>query len=276
MSDPTVQNASPIDVNAAPAAAPVPEPPAQESAAPASTGKKQEILQIPANTMSKIRGDERRKGKAALAKELGFESPEALAAALKKRAESAAKPPTAAATKKDAPPMAAENSDDRFKALEARLAELEDKNKRLSRDKNREEKRRKDLQQQLSMSSAENKLRAIAVRSGIKEEHVEFALHQLRISVRGMSPDRLSKFDESAFFKGLKPRYPMIFNETATTPTTGLADGKAAQQQDGGKSPATPLPKDVATGAANGQRVDARTLSPAAWKQLQDQMGIRY
>ena len=268
MSDITMQGQSTelppsTTTSAAPAAPADPSP-------PAPTGTHGEILQIPVSAMSKIKGEERRKGQLALAKRYGFETVEEMEAAMRAKQTPQRPAPAAARARTAAPPApAAEPTLSRKDA--ARLQELEDQNKRLTRDKNREMKQKQALQQQLATTTAESKLRQIALRCGVVEEHLDFALFQLKQKVRGLAAGQLAKFNEAEFFSQLRTRYSYIFSAVATAPSTGVSTGANASGQKPAQAPADakpPTPGQATAAAANGQQVDALKLDDSSWQEL--------
>lgn len=267
MSDITMQGQStelpPSTTSAAPAAPADPSP-------PAPTGTHGEILQIPVSAMSKIKGEERRKGQLALAKRYGFETVEEMEAVMRAKQTPQRPAPAAARARTAAPPApAAEPTLSRRDA--ARLQELEDANKRLTRDKNREMKQKQALQQQLATTTAESKLRQIALRCGVVEEHLDFALFQLKQKVRGLAAGQLAKFNEAEFFSQLRTRYSYIFSAVTTAPSTGVSTGANASGQKPAQAPADakpPTPGQATVAAANGQQVDALKLDDSSWQEL--------
>lgn len=263
------QNQAPANTaGAAPASTPVAEQPAQAAAAaPAAASNNQSVLQIPAKSMAKLRADERRKGAEQLAKRLGYASVEAMEAAVaaQKNAPPPAKPAATPAKPKEEPAEAQQPTDK--KTLHT-IQELNKKLMRLSRTKAREERQRKTLERRLARTEAESALRAIAFRSGIREEHVPFALYQLRQKVAGLNEQQLAKFKEAEYFSGLRGSYPYIFAETPVAPTTGAPTSPSGSLPTGGATPQTPPGTKEVAGKAATQPVNALELSEAAYQDL--------
>lgn len=266
-------------------------PPAQDPAPPAPAGKN-DVLTIPQRSMSKIRSDERRKGQEALAKRLGFSSVEEMEKTLlEAKAAKAAPARPAAQPRPAAPPaprsQAAQPTRDATTVNEQplsrqerrRLEELTKKLERTQREKTRAERVAKDATTRLHRTQAESQLRVIALRCGIREEHVPFALFQLKEHVSKMADSQLRTFRESEFFNGLRPRHPYIFAETPTAPTTGAptsVTGKSPTGQQNGTAnagPTAPTPTDAA--ANNIQKPkSAMDMTPAEYQESLRALGI--
>lgn len=237
-------------------AAPASPPPA------ASTPSTKKVISMPSDGVAKIRREERTKGRQLrdqeLAKELGFASIEEMKEAAKRgksvrRTEPAAKPSTSAKPAKDA----------------KRLQEQEEERQRLLRKNAVAQRAARIAQKQRDAALVEGELRVAAVRAGVID--IDYALHLLRQRMKGKDAKELEKFDESAFFTGLRESHPHLFVVETRPVTTG--NGSTAKPGDAAPKP-PPKPGDAVQKAAGDQVVDARKMTREDYEKRLADMGI--
>jgi hypothetical protein len=104
---------------------------------------------------------------------------------------------------------------------------------------------------------AEMQLRTVAAGVGVQD--VDYAITLLTRAVEKMTPEQAEKFDERAFFEGLRQSKPLLFGEAVQPATTGVG---------GGGAPKPPSPGQVASQAAAQGKVDARKMTPQQFQEL--------
>lgn len=219
------------------------------------------ILTIPSNAMSKIRQEERNKGKnAALAdldkraKALGFADFAAMEQSFSKK--SAPEPAEASGEPAEKPDKNPRNA----ARLERENLRLIEDRRRVNRLRAHAEKQTKSLQRKLDATEAENQLRIAAVRAGVADPN--YALHLLREKMTGKTITELEGFDETKFFdEELRGSHPHLFKVESRPATTGTSGDSVAR---GAKAQA----------AGTGKALDARTLSNEDFAKLLASRGL--
>lgn len=249
-----------------PAATSTAQPGAQPPAADAQQqppAKTSQVLTIPANTMGKIKKDERAKGALAVAKELGYESVEEMKAAhaqLKKRPNARPQNPPRSAPQPaqgrgpSSPPPRQGPQGNRPQAPTAPAHDPE--RAQLGQRAARAEKQVRELKRQMLAREGEQELREAAVRAGItRSEDISYALHLIERELASKSKEELDAFDENAWFANLRKRSPYLFGERvqpATTGTAGTTDAGAPPPKPG--TVAAPLaPQTKTNESGNGK-----------------------
>lgn len=246
------------------------------------------ILTIPSNAMSKIKKDERERGKKlaldeanAKARQLGFKDAadlESHALRAKNGARLAARP--AARTREAAPPEEEEQEEGASKPqaragqqnphprltsrYEKQIAKLTEERKRLNRQVSHEEKKRKAIERELQAKDAESALRMEAIRNGVKD--VDYAIELLRRSMSGKTAEELRQFDEGKFFREeLRGTHPYLYGvDVVPADTSNAAAGGSptAQRREG------------ASGTPQNGAIDARSMSREDYNKLLRERGL--
>lgn len=118
-----------------------------------------------------------------------------------------------------------------------------------------EERRRRELQDQLDAKEAEMSLREELYRAGVHD--VDYALRLLTRQLEGKTEEEIGAFDRSAFYTGLRKEKPYLFGETVSPATTGTNGVRPD-----GSAPAAPPPGGAAVDQAQANQFDARKAKP--------------
>ena len=229
-------------------------------------------LVIPEHSMKRIKEEHFTKGKkealSALAKELGYSSPEEMQGALK---AVRAKGGSTRSDNGDGEPKPNQNPQNQpnggKNAQQARgnnsnvdrrsWEKLDKEQKRWGEERDQllkqirsESSRRKELQQALDAKEAEMALRETAVISGVKD--VDYAIRLLTRHLDGKTEKELATFDESKFFGELRTSHPYLFGEVVKAANTGTGTNG---------NPPAPKPGAAAGAAAAGGQADAKKMS---------------
>lgn len=249
---------------------------------PVSASKEPRVINIPANAMSRIKAEEREKGKRAMmaeldkrAKTLGYKNHEDLERALDRNRTRAQKTTEKPATQPTAKPAQQQKTQPNAQAavdLSLRQQErdrlMQEKILRLNRRAAHEEKRRKALQRELDAKEAENALRLAAVRAGVHD--VDYALHLLRRDMTGKTSQELDGFDEAKFFsENLRKSHPHLYGVESRPATTGTTAEKVSSV----RSSASPTASKEATEDGRAT-TDARKMSQDKFNELLRSRGI--
>jgi len=260
----TAQAATDAQPPAQGAAPPAAQPPAQATPAPARS-----TITVPTAAMSRIKREERNKGQEQLAKELGFESVEAMKRVLaaKEKAKKPAAAPAAAPRSPGAPARptrpaatAPEPDGDETAATAQPTGDDPDRQARINRivrDRARLKRENEELKERLDTVQAEGELKLIALRIGITD--VDYALALLKRHFSTLDEAAAAQFDESAYFEGLRKTHPVIFATTEITRPAQSTTGGAtpAQNPAGARPPAPPSNRQPSDAAP----VDARKMT---------------
>lgn len=138
------------------------------------------------------------------------------------------------------------------------LARLQSENAALTRKLHEANRRLRDLEADKDAAEAEVELVKSAVGTGITKD-VDYAVSLLKRSLRGKTEDELQKFDEKAYFSGLRKTHPYLFGETAAPANTGPSGGP----------PAAGAPRNGAAPAAK----SVRDMSRAEFLEYQRKLG---
>lgn len=212
----------------------------------ATLGRQPKVLTIPSNVMTKIKAEERERGRKQVLKDLdaqarsmGFKDhADMQQAALRAKGRNG---------KTNGAPATRPTSDDDdlvtetttpptngkpvghprvLSKLEKQIAKLNDDRKALRRSVAHEEKRRKQLERELESREAEAALRIEAIRAGVKD--VDYAIELLRRSMAGKTADQLRSFDEAKFFADeLRRSHPYLYEVEQRPATTGNSGNQA-------------------------------------------------
>lgn len=134
---------------------------------------------------------------------------------------------------------------------------LADERSQMRKQWRAEERRRRELEQQLDAKEAEMALREELYRAGVRD--VDYALRLLTRELEGKSEEEIAAYNRVDFYSGLKKDKPYLFGETVAPATTGTSGAK----QDG-VQPITPAPGGAAAEEAGKQVFDARSAKPQA------------
>lgn len=254
---------------------PAPSPPAA-GAAPVREPK---VLTIPSNAMTRIKAEERERGKKQAMKELdaqaraaGFKSFEEMqqAAISAKRGKAGSRAPATEPDEEEpetpAPPANGKGAPAHpriMKGYEKKIAQLTEEKRRLNRAVSHEEKRRKQLERELEAREAESALRIEAIRAGVKD--VDYAVELLRRSMVGKTAEQLRTFDEAKFFSDeLRKSHPYLYE----------VEQRPAQTGPSGDQPPAPKPAPVAKETADNGSIDAKKLSREEYDKLLQSRGL--
>ena len=155
-------------------------------------------------------------------------------------------------TETTAPPQQSKSARAAQRDAERSRREADDLKRQLSR----EVKGKRELQMRIDALEAETQLREAAIRVGVHD--VDYALRLLTRDLEGKSEEELAKFDESAYFTGLRQSKPYLFGETVRPANTGTGVGNA---------PTALNPAEAAQVQAQGNQIDARKMDA---KQFQE------
>lgn len=253
------------------------------------------VVTIKRSDMNRMAREQRERGQLSLAKELGYNSVEEMKAAAARSTRSGARtpdrgaPPSRRDDRRPAPPAArtarpAEEPESRpaptGKQLSQReidriareRAELEEKNRRLGRDKARREKEARELRRELDAKEAEMELKISAIQIGITDP--DYALVLLKRHLSGRPSEELAAFNERSFFAGLRKTHPILFNE-ATAPANTGTGGSATEDRTETK-PGAPGPKTNTAPQGNGAgALDARRMTTEELNKLLQSRGLQ-
>jgi len=257
--------------NAANVAQPV-TPAANESLPPGvALGADGKVQMLSTGAFKRLKDDAREKGRKEAINdfiaELGFASTDEAKAALQKL-----KAPANVANPPEPSTQNANNGNGKtnvqpgksMRAVMRDVQKLRDENEQLRKQMQKEASKRKELQSAIEAREAEMELRTIAVQTGITD--VDYALQLLSKHLAGKEPAEWEKFDEGAFFGGLKSSHPYLFREVSRPATTGTGVGTA---------PASPNPNTVSTNAAQGSQVDAKSMTKEQYDALLRKRGLQ-
>jgi len=250
-----------------------PPTPAVDGAQTETAKKEKKIVQMPSDALKRIREKEREKGRKAAqaemdqkARQFGYRDFASMEAALAK------KKATQSPTKPGQPPVAAKPAEPTTEDAAAqpnggrpdrRLTKLERENQRLleakraaNRARAHEEKRRRELENELDLTKVEYQLRQTALESGItNRDNIGYALHLLRSHIEGKSEKELEGFDEAKYFQEtLRKSHPYLFG--VETRPANTSNGNSTPSNGAPPKPGQPAPPQGET-----QPVDARKLS---------------
>lgn len=245
------------------------------------------VAMIPHAQFARVKQEEFNKGKAAaldeIARAAGYESNADLVTALGRLkslpaqpADSDEAPAPAKPVAKASPQASGEESltAEQVAAMRAEKREItryEKMNEKLVGERNRYAQQAvtfkgqvETLQSQISDLESERELMRTGFEEGLKD--VDYAIRLLQQHVARLPPEHVAKFDERAYFKGLRKTHPYLFGETVQPVTTGAGPGGA---------PPAPKPGQVA--AANGANgaVDTRAMSPQQFQEHLRKRGIQ-
>jgi len=257
-------------------------PPVPVAATPPSAPAGEKTMMVPHSAMKRIKEEEFSKGREAaleqLAKDAGYESHADFVSALARlKAVPAQTPaPVTAATptkpqhKPDdsefSPPEAGEPSKAELRALNAAQRNLEkalNERNRYATNATEYRKQLEDARAELDAVRAEMHLRTVAAHAGVQD--VDYAITLLTREVERLTPEEAEKFDERAFFNGLRSSKPLLFGEEVRPANTGIVPGGA---------PKPPAPGKVASTNAGNGKVDARQMNPKEYADLLRARGI--
>lgn len=242
-------------------AAPV-TPPAAAPPAPSTSAAKR-VISMPSDEVARIRRDERRKGAQAreleLAKELGFDTIDAMKEAV--RATKGKKPaaPAPAARGPKAVPAT---------KVEKERAEWEAEKKALLRRSSLAQRTATIARRERDNALVESELRVAAVRVGVVDQ--DYAIHLLRKQMKGKTAKELESFDEIKYFTGLRETHPHLFMVETRPITTG--NGQATN--DGASAKPAPKPGAQTQADVDGKTVDAKNLSREEYEKRLANLGV--
>jgi hypothetical protein len=239
---------------------------AQASTEEPPESQEEKVQQVKHSDFKRIKEEARTKGRQAAFSELdqaaqaaGFTS---YADALKALAELKKSPPPAKPAMIQPQPqgtqtMSIKPKTDTKAADQQRIEALKAAEERTTMRKQwrAEERRRRELQEQLDAKEAEMSLREELYRAGVHD--VDYALRLLTRQLEGKNEEEIGAFDRNAFYTGLRKEKPYLFGETVAPATTGTNGVKPD-----GSSPVAPAPGGAAIDQAQQNQFNARTAKP--------------
>jgi len=236
---------------------------AQAGAEEPSGSQEEKVQQVKHSDFKRIKEEARAKGRQQAISELdqaaqavGFTSH---ADALKALAELKKSPPTPVkpAPQPEGSKTMSTKPTDTKAADQQRVEALKASEERATMRKQwrTEEKRRRELQEQLNAKDAEMALREEMYRAGVTD--VDYTIRLLTRQLEGKTVEEMNAFDRSAFYTGLRKEKPYLFSETVAPATTGTNGVKPD-----GSSPAAPNPGNAAVEQAKSNQFDARKAKP--------------
>lgn len=255
-------------------------PPTPAQPAPADAPGK--IVQLKTHQIGQLKREAGAAAQRKLATEMGFGSVDEMKAAAARMKNPPKAQPTQARPQQQPKPASPASqpgpqavSGDTT-ALQREVMDLRAKNEKLAREKARAERTARERQRQSLASQAESELRSIAAAEGITD--LEYAIHLIRQHTNGMDEARLRAFDERAYFRGLRTKYPYLFNQVQQPANSGLPEnpganrsGSSVQVAPGGQpaqQPPAPAPRQP------GGRVDTSKMSPREFQDYLRGKGI--
>ena len=255
-------------------------------------GSEGKMLSIPVSAMSKIKANERDKGRretaqeyemklASVARILGFESwdemenadPEEFWAAKQgqSRSDDGSRSMENPAEPETEVTMSEHDGQKQYprytKRLERENTRLLEEKKRLNRARAHEERRRRQLERELSAREAESTLRIAASRAGVQD--IDYALHLLKKDMKNKSVDELASFDEKDYFSSaLRKDHPYLYATEQQPATTGVDN---TQKSKVGGAPAPGQRSEASNGADD---MDAKKMSREDYQNLLRQRGL--
>lgn len=277
----TMDGGAPLGASAPPAPAPQ----------YGNSSEQQKVMSIPTSAMKRIKDEERERGRSEGINEFlrtaGFSSPDEFAqmmSSLRSNTQQKAAPrqtyshdegesfPETPRAKQPTQQVAQQDEGELLAVKNARreLARYERQMEKLQRERDEainryrsEMSSRSQLQEALDAKEAEAALRETAVGLGVKD--VDYALRLLTRELENKDESELAKFDERAFFEGLRKAKPYLFGELVQPATTGTGIGAA---------PAAPKPGAVTAETAKNGQTDARKMNQQEFSELLRKRGI--
>jgi hypothetical protein len=255
----TVQSATPEAVYAPAPAAPAPA---------VDSGKsKSAAVAVPPQAFSKIKAEQRERGRREAMKELeekfrsaGFNSLDDALSSMSQARSSATQAPQNNQPQRTQPQPQYQQAPTSSRADQRLARERE----RLAKQVAQEQALRRKLQRKLDAKEAEFALREAAVSHGVKD--VDYALRLLQRELEGKNENELEVFDEAAFFnQKLRSSHPYLFGEMVMPATTGTGVGGA---------PTAPTAGNVQAAQGASGQVDARSMSSDEFQKLLRKRGL--
>lgn len=123
-----------------------------------------------------------------------------------------------------------------------------------------ENRRNRELQEQLKQKDAEIELREECYRAGVKD--VDYVIRLLARELKGKTPEEINVYDRKAFYDRTRKDMPYLYGETVVAATTGTGGEPVKIGDQATGAPATPAPGAGAVGEAQRKKFDARTAKP--------------
>ena len=141
-----------------------------------------------------------------------------------------------------------------------------------------EARRARQLEDELDVERVNRQLERIALAEGVSAKEVRGALFYLADHLQDKSQDYRDKFDEAKYFREqLRTERPYLFGETVRPATTGTGaqpGNAAANKAAGNAPPPAPAPGAARQVGADGQKIDARTMSAESFRELLAKRGL--
>ena len=260
-----------------------PPPPVGESPAPdgnqSSASSDGKVIMVPTRAMKAIKEEERKKGAASVtatldkeAQNLGYANHAAMMEHLRAQRASAQAPKPKGNNGAQATPQASEtppappknrNDHQAMQQYDRDRARWQRENEQKDRRFAESEKRRRRAERERDAIEANAKLERIASGCGIKD--TSYAIHLLTQHCQGKTLEELGKFDEKAFFDGLRPAHPYLWGEVVVPATTGTS----------GVVPGSHVPSPASQAGAIPGTVDAMKMTAQEFSRHEQTRGIR-
>lgn len=234
---------------------------------------------IPTSAMKRIKEEARGQGRQEaldeLAKAAGYESNADLVQALAKLkapapagtpapAPAAAAPVPAPGEPAMTPEELARSKDSRREQsrYERQIEKVLGERNRYAQSATEWQRKARDAQAETDAVRAEMHLRTIAAGVGLQD--IDYAITLFSREVEKLTPEQAEKFDERAYFDGLRKTKPLLFGEAVLPAGTGPGGGAAPP----------PAPGTVTQRTVTNGKVDARKMSPQEYRAHLAKMGI--
>lgn len=255
-------------------------PPAPGAADPAQQRAEPKNVVVPTSSMKRIKEEQYNAGKQAaleeLAKSAGFESNTDLVQALAKL-KSAPQAPAPVPQRQQAASVAedpagedpaadlanAKNVRREEGKFQRQLEKVLNERNRFASSATQWQQKAKEAQAEAEATKAEMHIRTIAAQAGVQD--IDYSVMLFGREVERLTPEEAEKFDEKAFFEGLRKTKPLLFGEVVQPANTGTGAGGAPRAP----SPGQVRQQNGANGAA-----DVKKMTPQQYQEHLVKSGI--
>lgn len=240
-----------------------PDPPADPASGGGQPSQDGDTVLVHRSAFKKIKDEARQKGtrdgQSQVLKDLGFDSVDAVKAALKRKHRRAAtktddSPPADDPADTSATDAATDSADVKqlrreIRRMQRHVRQLEKRNADLTKEARSGKNRARNLKIERDALQAEMEVRQAAALAGVKD--IDYGMAVLVKKLSTMSEDEAKEFDANKYFGGeFKKAYPYLFGETTQPVTTGS----------GTDAPTAPNPGAANQANGAGSKVDATKM----------------
>lgn len=230
-------------------------------------------VRIPTKALAGIKATARAKGRAEtadvmanMAKAAGFDSIEDMFAAAKeaKRRGTKSASTTEEPEGEEEPEAPKRKASKKSVDLEREVERLQSEYRRMNELRVQAQREAKQLRVENAAARAEGQLRQAALRAGIIDDGVDFAVERVRAELKGKRPEDVAKFDTAKFFgEVLRKKLPALY-ATSEEPLTSGAAGSSPNLGAATKAKTPPT-----------EPSDARELTPEQFAARLKSLGLR-